>query len=137
MSWVIYGATGYTGKLIAEHAVKRGHRPLLAGRSEEKLAPLAKSLGLEHRAVSVDDPAGLRKLLEGQKVVVHAAGPFVRTAKQMGEACLDAGTHYLDITGEVSAMESIYALDGRAKERGVVLVTAGGFDVVPTDCLAA
>ncbi len=137
MSWVIYGATGYTGKLIAEHAVKQGHRPLLAGRSEEKLLPLAKSLGLEHRAVSVDDAAGLRKLLEGQQVVVHAAGPFVRTARQMGEACLDTQTHYLDITGEVNAMEAIYALDPRAKERGVVLVTAGGFDVVPTDCLAA
>ncbi|MFT3840880.1 MAG: saccharopine dehydrogenase NADP-binding domain-containing protein [Myxococcaceae bacterium] len=137
MSWVIYGATGYTGKLIAEHAVKRGLKPLLAGRSEEKLAPLAKELGLEHRAVSIDDAAGLRKLLEGKKVVVHAAGPFVRTAKQMAEACLDTQTHYVDITGEVKAMEAVYALDARAKERGVVLVTAGGFDVVPTDCLAA
>lgn len=136
MRWILYGATGYTGVLLAERAAQRGLKPILAGRSEAKLAPLAQRLGLEHRAVSLDDAAGLRKLLEGADAVLHVAGPFVDTSAPMVKACLDTGTHYLDITGELPVFERLYAMDPQAKERKISIIPGVGFDVVPTDCLA-
>ncbi len=137
MSWVLYGATGYTGRLIAEHAVRCGERPLLAARSLEKLKPFAQSLGLDYEVAGLDDGFALRRLLKDAKVLVHAAGPFVHTARPMVEACLDTRTHYLDLTGEVPALELVYSYHEQAKARGVTLVPGGGFDVVPSDCLAA
>ncbi|HUB06134.1 MAG TPA: saccharopine dehydrogenase NADP-binding domain-containing protein [Myxococcales bacterium] len=134
--WLLYGAYGYTGRLIAEHAVARGQRPVLAGRSADKLAALAGKLGLEHVAVSLDDPAALRRALEGASAVLHAAGPFVHTSAPMRRACLDAGASYLDITGEIPVFEAAFAEDGEARSRGVALICGVGFDVVPTDCLA-
>ncbi|MCU1229015.1 MAG: hypothetical protein JWO97_1899 [Acidobacteria bacterium] len=132
MKWLIYGANGYTGELIAREAVKRGETPILAGRSAEKIAPLARELGLESRAFALDKPQ-----LDGVSLVLHCAGPFVQTSAPMVRACLDAGVHYLDITGEISVFEAIFALDDEARRRNVMLVPGVGFDVVPTDCLAA
>jgi short subunit dehydrogenase-like uncharacterized protein len=134
--WLLYGATGYTGVLIAEEAVRRGHRPVLAGRSREKLAPLASRLGLDSVAVGLENARGLVAALEGLPLVVHAAGPFVRTSEPMVQACLSAGAHYLDITGEMSVFENTFRHDAEARGRGVVLMSGVGFDVVPTDCLA-
>jgi short subunit dehydrogenase-like uncharacterized protein len=68
--------------------------------------------------------------------VIHAAGPFSRTAGPMVEACLRLGVHYLDITGEIGVFESIAARDGDARARGITMVPGAGFDVVPTDCIA-
>lgn len=134
--WVLYGATGYTGQLIAEEAVRRGHRPLLAGRSAGKLSELAGRLGLPFQAVPLSDAAGLRALIDARGVVLHAAGPFVETSQPMVEACLATGTSYLDITGELQVFERIFSLDTEARARKVALIPGGGFDVVPTDCLA-
>ncbi|QGY03144.1 NAD(P)H-binding protein [Methylobacterium mesophilicum SR1.6/6] len=134
---MIYGATGYTGRLLAEHAVGQGLRPILAGRDPEKLRPLAARLGLAWRASRLDDPDGLRAALADVAVVIHAAGPFSKTARPMAEACLAVGAHYSDITGEISVLEALAARDADAKAAGIVLLPAAGFDVVPSDCLAA
>ncbi|MBY5992073.1 saccharopine dehydrogenase family protein [Ferrimonas balearica] len=135
MSWMIYGATGYTGVLIAEEAVKRGLRPLLAGRDSAKLDALAQRLGLEYRTVSLD--GDLEAALADQTLVLHCAGPFSATAEPMLQACLASGTHYLDITGEIAVFERAAQLDKTAREAGVALIPGVGFDVIPTDCLAA
>ena len=130
--WMIYGANGYTGELIAREAVRRGEKPLLAGRSRERIEPLARELGCEWRAFDLDAPD-----LSGVTLVLHCAGPFIHTSGPMVRACLEAGVHYLDITGEIAVFEAVLARDAKAKERGVMLIPGVGFDVVPTDCLAA
>jgi saccharopine dehydrogenase (NAD+, L-lysine-forming) len=137
MTWLLYGATGYTGRLIARRATAMGLRPVLAGRSAAKLVPLAAELGLEHRVFPLTDPAAVRRGLSGMDAVAHCAGPFARTAVPMATACIDTGTHYLDITGEIDVFEALHALGGRARRAGIVLLPGAGFDVVPTDCVAA
>jgi len=135
--YLIYGATGYTGALTARLAVEKGDRPILAGRSVEALGPLAVRLGLEHRVFGLEDPDALDRGLAGVKVVLHCAGPFSRTSRPMAEACLRTRTHYLDITGEALVFEALHARDAAAKTAGVMLLPGAGFDVVPSDCLAA
>ncbi|MFA6956883.1 MAG: saccharopine dehydrogenase NADP-binding domain-containing protein [Thermoanaerobaculia bacterium] len=136
-SWLIYGANGYTGQLIAREAVRRGMRPVLAGRSAEAIAPLARELSLEATAFPLDDPTVVSRALEGKSVVLHCAGPFVHTSAPMVDACLGRGASYLDITGEISVFEAILRRAAEAKSAAVALVPGVGFDVVPSDCLAA
>ncbi|WP_328912533.1 MULTISPECIES: saccharopine dehydrogenase family protein [unclassified Streptomyces] len=137
MTWLLYGATGYTGRLIARRATTQGLRPVLAGRNAAKLVPLAAELGLEHRVFGLDDPTAVRRGLKGVDAVAHCAGPFARTALPMATACVETATPYADITGEIDVFESLYALGGRAKSAGITLLPGAGFDVVPTDCVAA
>lgn len=134
---MIYGANGYTGRLAAAEAVRRGMSPLLAGRNAEAVASLAGELGLAHRSFGLDDPRATRQALDGVKVILHCAGPFSATSEPMVEACLATGTHYLDITGEIAVFEAIHARHEEARRRDVVLLPGAGFDVVPTDCMAA
>jgi short subunit dehydrogenase-like uncharacterized protein len=136
MQFLLYGATGYTGQLIAEYAASFGLKPILAGRSEAKVKALAESLGLEYRVFDLADTAALDAALKETPVVLHAAGPFMFTAKPMLEACLRTGTHYLDITGEIAVFEMAARMDKKAREAGIMLLPGAGFDVVPTDCLA-
>ena len=116
--------------------MRRGHRPILAGRSREKLDPLGQRLGLEVVAVDLKDWSALRTEVSRVSAVVHAAGPFVHTAEPMRRACLEAGAHYLDITGEIAVFQGSFALDKEAKKRNVAIISGVGFDVVPTDCLS-
>jgi len=134
--WLIYGAYGYTGKLIATEAVKRGLRPVLSGRRERPLKELADRLDLPWRVLRLEDQEALREGLEGQKLVLHCAGPFSRTGPPMMRACLAARCDYLDITGEIEVFQHAQVLDQEAREAGVSLLPGTGFDVVPTDCLA-
>src|ERR1022692_2695343 len=135
-SWMLYGAAGYTGTLIAQHARQRGHQPLLAGRNGPALAALAERLGLPYRAVSLDDPAALTAALSGVDLVLNAAGPFLHSAAPLAEACLAAGVHYLDIGNELQAFRSLYDLDQRGRQAGVTIMPGVGFGVIATNCRA-
>lgn len=135
--WMIYGVTGYTGKLTVEEAVRRGHRPIIAGRSAEKVQKLAEKHGLEARIFDLADPAAVRRALADVALVLHCAGPFSATSKPMLDACLETKTHYLDITGEIDVFAACHARDAEARRAGIVVLPGSGFDVVPTDCVAA
>jgi short subunit dehydrogenase-like uncharacterized protein len=135
-SFMIYGANGFTGSLIAREAVRRKMNPLLAGRSPEKLTQLAGELNLEHRAFSLDSPAAIAEGLRGVHTLLNCAGPFSQTAQTLADACLGAGTNYLDITGEANVFEALAGRDAEAMAAGIVLLPGVGFDVVPSDCLA-
>src|SRR5688572_11947533 len=134
---LIYGSTGYTGRLIVAEALARGLRPTLAGRNGDAVGTQAMSLGLEWRAARIDDPTALDVALGGASVVLHCAGPFAHTWRAMSDACLRRRAHYLDITGEIPVFEGLAARDAEAKAAGVMLLPGVGFDVVPSDCLAA
>ncbi len=136
-TWMLYGATGYTGVLLAEEAVRRGHRPLLAGRSAERLRPLAARLGLDYRVLALEDGAALREAAGRVGLVLHAAGPYFHAGRPMLAACLAAGTPYLDINGEVSELEQTFQLASQARERGIAVIPGVGFSVAASDCLAA
>lgn len=136
-SFVLYGATGYTGRLLLKEALKQGLHPIIAGRNKGKLAELAHEFQVDYRVASLDDPLSLDILLSGQSLVLHAAGPFEITARPMWEACIRNKVHYLDITGEITVFEQAKALHQQAHHVGIMLMPGVGFDVVPTDCVAA
>jgi short subunit dehydrogenase-like uncharacterized protein len=133
---LIYGASGYTGRLILAECLTRGLRPILAGRSES-VTELARTHGLESRIVGLEDAEPFRLALNGVAAVLHCAGPFSRTSRPMADACLAMRSHYLDITGEIGVFEALAARNGEARAAGVMLLPGIGFDVTPTDCLAA
>jgi short subunit dehydrogenase-like uncharacterized protein len=135
-TFLLYGANGYTGELIARYAQQYNLQPVLAGRRKEVIAPLAEKLNLAYKIFDLDDSTALADALKDVKVVLHAAGPFQFTAKQMINACLQTGTHYLDINGDIAVFETIKQYDAAAKKAGIMLLPGAGFDVVPTDCIA-
>ncbi len=136
MSFLIYGANGYTGSLIVELAVQYGLKPTIAGRDFNKIQPIADKFGLNYRVFDLDNHDVLVKHLSSFDLVLNCAGPFTRTAKAMVEACLIAKTHYLDITGEIEVFEMVKTYHNQALESQIVLMPGVGFDVVPTDCMA-
>jgi len=136
VSALLYGVTGYTGRLILAESLSRGLRPILGGRGQA-VRELADAHGLEARILGLDDPTALRRALAGVRAVLHAAGPFSRTSGPMADACLATGVHYLDITGEIGVFEALAARNDEARAAGVMLLPGVGFDVVPSDCLAA
>jgi short subunit dehydrogenase-like uncharacterized protein len=136
-TFLIYGSYGYTGQLITNLAVKEGLKPILAGRDGTQLKTQAQRLGLEYRAFDLANTAALDSALQEVEAVLHCAGPFVLTFRQMAEACLRNKKHYVDISGEIEGFEALAALDNEAKQAGIILLPGAGFDVVPTDCLSA
>ncbi len=136
-NFLIYGSYGYTGSLIVEQAIKVGLRPLLTGRDEKQLQTQAEKFNLEYRAFSIDDTAALDSALLEVDAVLHCAGPFVLTFRQMAEACIRTKRHYVDISGEIEGFEALFAMSEEAKQAGIMLLPGGGFDVVPSDCLIA
>ncbi len=135
--WMIYGANGYTGSLVAEAARKQGLEPVLAGRRASAVEAVAKGTGFEARSFNLFDTAAAREALRDIAVVANCAGPFSATSGPMISAWLAAGAHYADITGEVAVFEAARSRDGEAREAGCIVCPGVGFDVIPTDCLAA
>ncbi len=135
-SWLLYGANGYTGELIAREAVRRGLRPILAGRSAERIARLAAELECPHAVFSLDDHTSMVSTLAGVRAVLNCAGPFSKTARSLMQGCLATHVHYFDITGEIDVFELAHGVHEKAQRAGVVLCPGVGFDVTPTDCLA-
>ena len=134
--WMLYGATGFTGRLIAQEAKRQGLSPILAGRSEAVDA-LAAELALPSRVFSLSDVAETRRALDGVSLVAHCAGPFAATSAPMIDACLRARTNYADITGEIDVFLAAQSRHKAAQTAGIVLCPGVGFDVIPTDCVAA
>ena len=132
--WIIYGAYGYTGELVLREALAQGRRPILAGRNPSKLEALASRYDLQHRTFDVSNAA---ENLDGVGTLINCAGPFEMTAEPMMDACLKRGLHYFDITGEISVFQAAHRREIEAIESGVILCPGVGFDIVPTDCLAA
>lgn len=132
--FLIYGANGYTGKLIAKQAAARGMSPIVAGRNREQIETLGRELGCESRVFALQ--GDLRAQLEGVHVVLHCAGPYVATSAPMLDACVAARASYLDITGELPVFERIYARDAELRAVGITAVPGVGFDAVPTEGLA-
>lgn len=135
-SFLLYGANGYTGELIARYAAQYHLRPVLAGRREEALKPLADKLHLPYKVFSLEDTPALLQALSEVQFVIHAAGPFHLTAAPMVAACIQTGTHYMDINGDISVFEMLHQYDEAAKAAGIMILPGAGFDVVPTDCTA-
>jgi short subunit dehydrogenase-like uncharacterized protein len=134
--FLLYGANGYTGQLIAKLAGQYNLQPILSGRTEEAIKSLATELNLPYLVIDLNDSEKLEAALQRVKVVLHCAGPFSQTAKQMITACLETGVHYLDINGDVSVFEFLKTFDTQAKQKNIMVMPGVGFDVVPTDCIA-
>ncbi|MBA2498377.1 MAG: saccharopine dehydrogenase NADP-binding domain-containing protein [Chitinophagaceae bacterium] len=135
-TFLLYGANGYTGRLITDLAVAYGLRPVLAGRNEKSIRQMADKYSLDHRIFDLSENSKLIDALNEVPLVLNAAGPFRYTAEQVTEACLHTKTHYIDITGEIEVFEMIKLKGPAAKQAGILLLPGAGFDVVPTDCMA-
>lgn len=134
---VIYGSYGFTGNLISEIASTSEREVVISGRDSTQLRQQAERLSLDYIPASLDSIEGLDTLLKGAGVVIHCAGPFIDTWQPMAEACIRNGCHYLDITGEIGVFEAMKRMSDEFRLRGLMAMPGVGFDVVPTDCMAA
>ena len=134
---LLYGATGYTGRLIIEEALQKGLPIIIAGRNQQTVSTLASQYNLPYRVAELSNPGQLDAILQEITVVLHAAGPFAITAEPMIDACMRNKVHYLDITGEISVFEYAHSLNRQAMNAGIMLLPGCGFDVVPTDSMAS
>jgi short subunit dehydrogenase-like uncharacterized protein len=136
----VYGATGYTGKLVARELARRELDYVLSGRSAGKLRALASELGGDPpvRPASLDDRDALRHVLGDCVAVINCAGPFMRYGEPVVRAAVETGTHYVDTTGEQPFMRFVYdRLDDAASAAEVAVVPAVGFDYLPGDLISA
>lgn len=136
-TFIIYGAYGYTGELIVDLAVAKGMKPILSGRSEHKLKSLAEKYSLEYVVADLDNLNKLDEAAVKSALLLNCAGPFSRTFEKVVAYCLQKQLHYTDITGELMIFEMAALMDKIAKEKGIMILPGTGFDVVPSDCLAA
>mgnify|MGYP001791832373 CR=1 FL=1 len=137
MNWMIYGATGFTGRIAVREAVAQGLEPVIAGRNEAKLAAIAGQHGLRHVSFPIDSSESIAKHLRGNEIqlVLNLAGPYAYTGAPMIRACLEAGCHYLDITGEPNVFHDAYSMHEQALQKGVAIMPGVGFDILPSDCM--
>jgi short subunit dehydrogenase-like uncharacterized protein len=135
--WMIYGANGYTGRLVAAEARRRDLKPVLAGRRAGPIEKLAAELGLPVQVFGLDDATAAAAAIADMAVVANCAGPFAATSAPMIDACLRSRAHYVDITGEIDVFLAAQRRHADGQEAGIVICPGMGFDVIPTDCMAA
>ncbi len=133
---LLYGANGYSAKLILEEFIKRGINPVLGGRNGKEIKDLAHTYSCDYKIFDLSDPEFVKEQLSDFKLLLNCAGPFKYTAEILMDACIKAKTHYLDITGEIPVIELAWSKTEAAEKAGVILLPSVGFDVIPTDCLA-
>lgn len=132
--WMIFGANGYAGQLITRYAVKKGHRPIIAGRNKKAIHALAKELDLPYRVFDLSD--NIAEQVTGLRLVLNCAGPFSKTVKPILDACLEEKCHYLDISGELSVFDYCFQQNKKAQEQGCIVCPGVAFDIVPTEAVA-
>lgn len=132
---LIYGATGYTGRLISERAKDLQLDFAIAGRSSDDLKSLALALDVEFHIFSVEDSQAWKNALENVSCLINAAGPFKATALQAMKASIENSVHYLDISAELDSYQLAESLDSEAKAAGVMLMSGAGM-FVSYDALA-
>ncbi|NRA45058.1 MAG: saccharopine dehydrogenase NADP-binding domain-containing protein [Oligoflexales bacterium] len=135
-NWLIYGANGYTARQIVYSAVEKGLSPILAGRNAQSILNFAFETGLPCRIFDLKSPA-IDHFLKDVHLLVNCAGPFSKTARPLLESCYRTNTNYIDVSGELNSFEEIFANAGKWQEKGLTVIPGSGFDVVPSDCLAA
>lgn len=136
-NFLIYGANGYTGQLITQLAIQQGMKPILAGRNENAIKKMAKKYKLPYEIVDLQNKEHLNDVILSVTAVLNCAGPVVHTFRPILEACLRNKTHYLDITGEINVFEQIAQMSQVIQQAEIMAMPGVGFDVVPSDCLAA
>jgi short subunit dehydrogenase-like uncharacterized protein len=136
----VYGATGFTGRLVVSELAKAGVKFIVSGRNPDKLEALRSELELDAptKPASIDDPKALRDLLDECAVVIDCAGPFVRYGEPVLAAAIQTGTHYLDTTGEQPYIRMAFERYGPGAARaGVAVIPAMGFDYAPGDMIGS
>jgi short subunit dehydrogenase-like uncharacterized protein len=136
----VYGATGYTGRLVAAELAEAEADFVVSGRSQEKLEALAQELEADVpvKVATLDDEASLRSLLADSAAVIDCAGPFTRYGEPVLRAAVETHTHYLDTTGEQPYMKMAFERYGPgAAEAEVAVIPAMGFDYAPGDIIAS
>ena len=134
---LIYGATGYTGRLACDHAKSTGLDFMIGGRDERKLKALSALLDIRYRVFDASDETALLNSLQGVQVLLNCAGPFSMTAKPLMQACIHNGTHYLDTSAELISYQLAEELDQKAQEANVMLLPGCGGSVSMFSCLSA
>ncbi|MBU2711019.1 saccharopine dehydrogenase family protein [Zooshikella harenae] len=134
---LLYGANGYTGTLVARKAHALGLTPILAGRQEQFIVPLATELGCSYRIFNILKAEEACEQLNDVDVLINCAGPFPQDTTAIIQSCLANTVHYLDINGDLATLVNVQRFHTKAQETGVVLCPGVGFDVIPTDCIAA
>lgn len=134
---MIFGATGYTGSMIAGHALEAGLQIIIAGRDREKLVAMASKLGVGFRVLSLDDPDTIDAALKEVDVLINCAGPFIHTARPLMKAAIRQRVHYLDVAAELESYRLADAFDEAAAAAGVMLLPGCGGSVAMLGCLAA
>ena len=133
---IIYGATGYTGGLVASYATDLGLNFTIAGRSQNKVKDFASILDVPFLVFNVDDCHVVDSALKGTKVLLNCSGPFLHTAKHLIDACIRNGVHYLDISAELDSYLLANTRDEEAKKAGVMLMPGAGGSVAMFGSLA-
>lgn len=142
---VVFGATGVTGRGVAAYLAQRapasGLRWAAAARDQAKLARVLEGVGVsapETISADIGDPASLRAMAARTRVVLNLVGPYTLYGRPVIEACIEAGTSYADLTGELPFVREIIAdFEGPAREAGVKIVQVSGFEALPPDLMVA